>query len=69
MELINKYICCKCWKVLHMDSNDMLTDGSGHLEYSVLFEEFRWRYYCDSCDRKYYPDYHNLPVRKEERKF
>jgi hypothetical protein len=65
MELIKKYICYKCWKVVENPS----------AEPEILYEtpdvaiigDF-WKYYCDSCDRKYYPDYHILP-NKKERKF
>ena len=70
MELKGKYICCKCWKVLHMGRRQMegwLDDGVGHLEYSALHGESRWKYYCNECDRKYYSDYY--PTKKEERKF
>lgn len=44
-----------------------LDDGVGHLEYSALHGESRWKYYCNECDRKYYSDYY--PTKKEERKF
>ena len=64
MAPVNKYICYKCWKVVE----------SPYAEPEILYESSdvvildNWKYYCDSCHRKYYPSRY-LNFKKSERKF